>query len=47
MSTISKLKKSRDNWRKKAAERGKNECCQRKEKIRIRRERGLHKPLPP
>ena len=43
MSAKSKLKKSRDNWKKKTVERGNNERYQRKEKLRIRKERDKHK----
>lgn len=43
MSSMSKLRKSRDSWKKKAVERGKSERCQRKEKIRIGKERDRYK----
>ena len=43
MSTKSKYKKSRDNWKEKAIERGKNVRYQRKENIRIKKERDRYK----
>lgn len=43
MSKVSKLKKSRDNWKKKAVERGKDGRYQQKEKNRIRKERDRYK----
>ena len=43
MSVKSKLKKSRDRWKCKAVERRKGESYQRKEKIRIKKERDNYK----
>lgn len=43
MSLISKLRKSRKNWKKKAITRGQSERYQRKEKLRIKKERDRYK----
>jgi hypothetical protein len=45
MSLLSKLKKSRENWKQKAKERAENLRYQRKENLRIKKEREHYKQL--
>ena len=45
MSILSKLRKCRDNWKKKAKERGERERYQRRENLRIKKERDHYKKL--